>query len=74
MAATYERLVKSMLSGDTSAIRAFEFRFTRPLVLPASPSLFIDREQERFWVGDSKGSRPYMRGAYSLASRGDRAS
>jgi hypothetical protein len=50
---------------DAANVSAFSFRFTRPVVLPAKLSLFVDRHEQAWWIGQGTGDRPYASGTYS---------
>ncbi|NLY94587.1 MAG: hypothetical protein GXY23_11235 [Myxococcales bacterium] len=61
-ARAYEGVVRSVFSGNVSAIQAFECRFTKPVVLPAKVGLYV-RGQEVF-VGDAPGGPAYLTGRF----------
>lgn len=81
MARAWEGL-RRHLEGLPDAIETFDIRFTRPLVLPATPSLWIDGDEEAVEtdtglpssgtvaVGDAPGERPYMIGSYGTVKSG----
>ncbi|MFT5354761.1 MAG: hypothetical protein ACI9KE_001969 [Polyangiales bacterium] len=61
----YEALVRDVFARDAANVSAFSFRFTRPVVLPAKLSLFVDRHDQAWWIGKGTGDRPYASGTYS---------
>ncbi|HEX4460594.1 MAG TPA: MaoC/PaaZ C-terminal domain-containing protein [Polyangia bacterium] len=67
MARAFEGLVRTKFAGDVNAIREFDVRFTRPLVLPARVGLYIDGE--RIWVGDAPGGPAYLEGSFKTRER-----
>lgn len=60
----YEAIVREVFARDAAKVSAFSFRFTRPVVLPARLSLFVDRRAKSWWIGKGTGDRPYASGAY----------
>lgn len=62
MARTIEALNKSVLNGNPAALKKWNCRFTRPLVLPAKASVFV-RGNEVF-VGVAPGGAAYLVGSY----------
>ncbi len=71
MAKAWEGLVRSRFAGSITAIRVFDVKFTKPLVLPAEVGLYIQAGDEpgidRVWVGRAPGGPAYLVG--SLQSR-----
>ncbi len=63
LARTLEALVAYELGGDPSRLEALEARFTAPLVLPASPALFVG-EDDVLSVGEAPGSRAFLAGRF----------
>src|SRR5690606_12048844 len=63
MARAYESVVRGRLAGDVTAIREFEVRFTRPLVLPAKVGVYVDGGD--LFVGDAPSGPAYLVGSYS---------
>ena len=64
MAQAYETILRGVFAGQPSAMQEFSFQFTRPLVLPASPKLFVDRPTRRYWLADGIGCKAYSLGSY----------
>jgi hypothetical protein len=60
MARAWEGLVRNAHAGDARAIRTFDCRFTRPLVLPAAVGLYLQRDQ--VYVGDAPSGPAYLVG------------
>ncbi len=67
LARAYEGVVRTRLSGSTTAMKEFEVRFTKPLVLPARPALYVDDHQ--VFVGDAPGGPAYLVGSYTAETR-----
>ncbi len=61
-ARTFEALVRARFSGATDRIRFFDARFTRPLVLPAKPAVYLDGEDVS--VGLATSAPAFMTGTY----------
>jgi len=61
-ARAYEGLVRNVFSGNTEAIRAFECRFTKPLILPAKVGLY--RSGDEVFVGEAPGGPAYLVGKF----------
>lgn len=61
-ARAYEGVIRNVFSGDTEAIRAFECRFTKPLVLPARVGLY--RIGDEVFVGEAPGGPAYLVGKF----------
>lgn len=61
-ARTFEALVRARFSGAAERIRFFDARFTKPLVLPASPAVYVDGEDVR--VGLAPRAPAFMTGTY----------
>ncbi|NLE48395.1 MAG: hypothetical protein GX614_08340 [Sandaracinaceae bacterium] len=61
-ARAYEGLIRNVFSGNTEAIRAFECRFTKPLVLPARVGLY--RSGDEVFVGEAPGGPAYLVGKF----------
>jgi hypothetical protein len=64
LARSYEGVVRTRLAGKASAMREFEVRFTRPLVLPAKVGLYLTPEDRGVFVGDAQGGPAYLVGRY----------
>lgn len=62
MARTIEAINKNVLGGDPNAMKKWNCRFTRPLVLPAKASVFV-RGNEVF-VGVAPNGAAYLVGSY----------
>ncbi len=65
-ARAYESLVRARFAGATDRIRFFEARFTKPLVLPAKPGVFVDGEE--ISVGLAPNAPAFMTGTYRSSS------
>ena len=65
----YEAIVRGVFAGDAARISAFSFRFTRPVVLPAQVALYVDRSEQKWWIGKGVGDRPYASGTYAAHER-----
>jgi hypothetical protein len=63
MSRAWEGIVRNVYAGDPRALRRWDCRFTRPLVLPARVGLFLDDDHGVF-VGDAKGGPAYLVGSY----------
>ncbi len=64
MALAYEALGRSVFAGRATSMEGFSFRFTKPLVLPAKPSLYVDRETGAYFVGNGVGTQPFLHGHF----------
>jgi acyl dehydratase len=66
MAKAWEGLVRSRYGGSPTAIREFDVKFTKPLVLPAKVGLYLQvtgvPEHDRFWLAVAPGASPYLSG------------
>lgn len=66
MAKAWEGLVRSRYGGSPTAIREFDCKFTKPLVLPAKVGLYLketeDPSVDRFWLAVAPGASPYLSG------------
>ncbi len=67
MARAIETLQDVRFSGDRSRLHAVEVKFTRPLVLPAKPGVFVG-EGGRFWVGTHPGGPCFVEGHIEVRS------
>ena len=63
MARAYEGLIKNRFAGDTGAIKVFDVKFTRPLLLPNEVGLYLE-SGHRIAVGAAPGGPAYMTGSY----------
>jgi len=61
-ARTFEALVRARFSGAAERIRFFDARFTRPLVLPARPAVYVDGDDVS--VGLASRAPALMTGTY----------
>ena len=66
MGRTMEFLNREVFGGDIHSLRVFEARFTRPLPLPATVTLFLKGQQ--VYVGDAVGERAYLVGSFEPRS------
>lgn len=64
-----EGVVRARFAGDTSRVRTWNARFTRPLRLPADVVLFARGED--VWIGDAPGTAPYL--ALTFTTEGERS-
>ncbi|HEX6242183.1 MAG TPA: MaoC/PaaZ C-terminal domain-containing protein, partial [Polyangiales bacterium] len=62
MARTIEALNKNVLGGNPQAIKKWNCRFTRPLVLPAKVSVFVQGQE--VFVGAAPGGPAYLVGSF----------
>lgn len=66
MAKAWEGLVRSRYGGSVTAIREFDVKFTKPLVLPAKIGLYLQATDnplvDRFWLAVAPGASPYLSG------------
>jgi acyl dehydratase len=67
MAKAWEGLVRSRYGGSVTAIREFDVKFTKPLVLPAKVGLYLQATEDqpstdRFWLAVAPGASPYLSG------------
>ncbi len=72
MARAIEGLNRSVYAGDARALGTIDVKFTRPLTLPASVGLYIDRATATggdVFVGDAPGGPAYLVGTYERASK-----
>jgi len=66
MGRTMEFLHREVFGGNIHALRVFEAKFTRPLPLPATVTLFLKGQQ--VYVGDAVGERAYLVGSFEPRS------
>lgn len=59
-----EALQQNCFLGYIHKLKEIEIKFTKPLILPAKPKLYI--KQHFFYLGDSKLSRAYLVGNYKI--------
>ena len=64
MARAMEGLNKSVFAGDTTRIRKWSCRFTKPLVLPAKAGIYV-KDHEVF-VGVAPGGPAYLVGSFEI--------
>jgi hypothetical protein len=64
MARAIEGLNKSVFAGDTTRIRKWSCRFTKPLVLPAKAGIYV-KDHEVF-VGVAPGGPAYLVGSFEV--------
>ncbi|MBZ0234992.1 MAG: hypothetical protein K8M05_21875 [Deltaproteobacteria bacterium] len=62
-------LVKGLLSGDATRLRAIEARFTKPFVLPGKLGIYVTDAGELF-AGDAPGAAAYLAGRFEIAATG----
>lgn len=62
MARAFEGLSRNLFAGSIHAVRVFDCKFTRPLVLPARVGLYVLDHQ--VWVGDAPGGPAYLQGTF----------
>jgi len=63
MARAWEDVVRVVFAGDATRMKSFGVRFTKPLVLPAKPKVFLERPGN-LSVGDAHGARAYLIGSF----------
>lgn len=66
LARAIESLNAAHFSGDVHRLRSIDVRFTRPLLLPARPSVFLDGDTG-FSVGTAPGGPCFLTGTYEVA-------
>jgi len=66
MARTLELLIRTTYEGDPRALRSFECRFTKPLLLPAEVGVFT--QGERIYLWQAQGSPTYLEGCHGGAA------
>jgi acyl dehydratase len=64
MARAIEGVQRGMFAGSTRALKVFDCKFTRPLVLPAKVGLYVRGDGEVF-VGDAPGGPAYLVGSFT---------
>jgi acyl dehydratase len=62
MARAFEGLNRNLFAGSIHAVRVFDCKFTRPLILPARVGLYV--EDRQVWVGDAPGGPAYLQGTF----------
>ena len=62
MARAIEGLNRNLFAGSISAVRVFDCKFTRPLLLPARVGLYVKGHE--VWVGDAPGGPAYLQGTF----------
>jgi acyl dehydratase len=62
LARAVEGLNRNLFAGSIDAMRVFDCKFTRPLVLPARVGLYVSDHQ--VWVGDAPGGPAYLQGTF----------
>ncbi|HUQ01743.1 MAG TPA: MaoC/PaaZ C-terminal domain-containing protein [Kofleriaceae bacterium] len=60
-------LVRGLLSGDASKLRAVEARFTKPFVLPGKLGIYVTDAGELF-AGDAPGGAAYLAGRFEIGA------
>jgi len=65
MARAIETLNAVRFSGDIRRLHAVEVKFTRPLVLPAKPAVFLGPDHT-FYVGTQPGGPCFLEGSYEV--------
>lgn len=65
MARAFEAVRRAVFVGDAAAIRTFDVKFTKPLVLPASVGVYVDGH--RVLVGSGPGGAVYLEGHFTSA-------
>lgn len=69
LARAMEGLNRGLFAGDVHALKVFDVRFTRPLVLPADVGLYVFGDNE-VYVGDMPGGPAYLRGTFQAPGHG----
>lgn len=62
MARAMEGVQRTLMAGSVRAIRTFDVKFTKPLVLPAKVGLYV--KGQSLWVGDAPGGPAYLEGQF----------
>jgi acyl dehydratase len=62
MARAIEGLNRNLFAGSIHAVRVFDCKFTRPLILPARVGLYV--HDHSVWVGDAPGGPAYLQGTF----------
>lgn len=65
MARAMEGLQRTLFAGSVRAIRTFDVKFTKPLVLPAKVGLYV--RGDTCWVGDAPGGPAYLEGRFETS-------
>jgi acyl dehydratase len=66
MARAIEGLNRGLFAGDTTRLRSFDCKFTRPLLLPNTVGLYVDGAD--VYVGDAPGGSAYLTGSFTTDS------
>lgn len=66
LARSIESLNKNVWSGDARWLKTVDVQFTRPLVLPARPKVFVSGDS--FAVGEAPGAPAYLLGTFESES------
>jgi hypothetical protein len=66
-ARAWEAVVQGALDRDEHAIRVFEAKLTKPLVLPREVGFYVNDHE--VFVGDAPGSAAYLAGRYETTGR-----
>ena len=66
MARAHEGLNRRLYSGNVRAIKTFDVKFTRPLVLPAKVGLYVDGHH--VYVGTAPGGPAFLTGEFTTAN------
>lgn len=66
MARAIEGLNKALFAGDTTRIRVWDCKFTKPLVLPNQVGLYVHGND--VFVGDAPGGSAYLVGSFTTAT------
>ncbi len=58
-----EAMNRSLFAGSPSQLKTVEVRFSRPMLLPAAPCVFV--KGDKLWIADAPGAGPYLEGTWS---------
>ncbi len=61
-----EAMNQNLFAGDVHKIKEVDIKFTKPLFLPAKPKLYYLRENNNFYLADSKLARAYVVGNFKI--------
>lgn len=66
LARAIESMNRTVFCGDIHRLHAVDVKFTRPLVLPAKPAVFMGRDRS-FFVGTHPGGPCFLQGTYEVS-------
>jgi hypothetical protein len=65
LARSIEDLNRVLWAGDPSRLESIDVKFTRPLVLPATPGTYIDDDQRELAIGEARGGPAFLTGTWT---------